>query len=393
MARLRPYFLVAFLISVTGSQDVWPDDSVDVECEGSSLLQTKTETFATSSNSLQPALLEIVPVENITARGSRMGPDSHELTPDQYTLSKTASEFGYNKHNALMDGGGEEWKLFPEGKVPQELAGDAGHEFMQTNDPGDHCSPGDVAGYSILNVSEPTLVTFIVPKGQKNRKDAAVIVAPGGGFRFLSWNKEGTEIAKWLNTLGISAFVLKYRVPCNTMETAMKALCDAQRAISMVRSKNLGFKKIGVAGFSAGGFLAASVSSFPTKVYAPIDDVDKHSSSVDFAVLVYAAGKDGTTFPAQAPATFIALAKDDPCVKVSLAESYYSKLRKYSPEHELHIFGGGHHGYGDCQLYVTGNEWQPVCAWTIDAQFFMETPMRQPLSSPLTLLSSICLLG
>lgn len=207
---------------------------------------------------------------------------------------------------------------------------------------------------------------------RKNRKDAAVIIAPGGGFRFLSWNKEGTEIAKWLNSLGISAFVLKYRVPCNTMETAMKALIDSQRAISLVRSKNLGFKKIGFAGFSAGGFLAASVSSFPMKVYAPVDEVDKESGAVDFAVLVYAAGKDGTAMPAQAPATFIAIAKDDPCVKVDMAEEYYGKLRKYSPEHELHVFGGGHHGYGDCQLYVTGNEWQPVCAWTLDAQLFME---------------------
>merc|ERR1740130_487702 len=170
---------------------------------------------------------------------------------------------------------------------------------------------------------------------------------------------------------------------------------DAQRAISMIRgcSSDYDFKSVGIMGFSAGGFLAGDVSNAPVRAYAAIDDTDKLSFRPDFAMLIYAASIKQV--PVNATPTFIAMAKDDPCVKVSMAESYHARLMAAGDTgHELHIYAGGKHGFGDCSLYVTGNSWQPVCAWTLNAQLFIENIIGlhrplEPMSYPPANLSSL----
>src|SRR5437764_4330856 len=113
----------------------------------------------------------------------------------------------------------------------------------------------------LTNVSKPTLTLFQPPEGKRN--GAAVVVCPGGGYSILAWDLEGTEIAEWLNSIGVTAAVLKYRVPRREGDTANKLpLMDAQRSMSLVRSKasELGLdpRRIGMLGFSAGGNLAAA---------------------------------------------------------------------------------------------------------------------------------------
>jgi acetyl esterase/lipase len=372
----------SLLVCAIFFQELWVDrlDGADTETgsDSSSLLQTKVQALGTSNSSETPEYSkEAVLTGDITPARGHVDPGTVDppLSEDEYVLSTSARSNGYTPHNAYLDGAGEEWSLFPSGKVPYELPGDAGPEKMVLNDPTDKCSGGDVSGYSIMNVSKPALLTFIVPKDQANRKKAAVIVAPGGGFKFLSWNKEGTEIAKWLNTIGISAFVLKYRVPSNSDTTWVKGLVDSQRAISMVRSKSkeLDIENIGFIGFSAGGWVTSTVSKSIIKAYKHVDEIDELSVKLDFALMVYASGE--TSDIEIAPPTFLVGATDDPCISADSIKKYYSALVANNPngyQHEMHMFPAGKHGYGDCKLYVSGNEWQPVCEWTINAQLFME---------------------
>mmetsp|Transcript_45238 Transcript_45238/g.94153 ORF Transcript_45238/g.94153 Transcript_45238/m.94153 type:complete len:359 (-) Transcript_45238:73-1149(-) len=317
-----------------------------------------------------------IDVGAIKARGTATGPAMEALKPGQYELSKPASSSGLTESNALLDGAPKEIPLFETGKAPGELPGDAGPNVLFQNDPTDKCAGGDQSGYSILNVSDPTIVPFIVPMDAEGRRQAAVIVAPGGGNRFLSWTKEGTHAAKWLNSIGISAFVLKYRVPTNTFETGIKPLIDSQRALSFVRHHareyGLNKKQIGFMGFSAGAMLTGSVAEITDRMYDPIDLAESENFRPDFALEIYGFGPVG--HPEEAPPTFIAIAKDDPCIPQKDAVDYFEKLYEKSaaPLHEVHVFSGGKHGYGDCSLYVNGNELQPVCAWTLNAQLFME---------------------
>jgi acetyl esterase/lipase len=123
----------------------------------------------------------------------------------------------------------------------------------------------DRIGRVISKVSEPTLEVFLPPESQSN--GTAVIICPGGGYTILAYDWEGTSVAKWLNTLGVTAFVLRYRLPHweNDACRDQVALDDAQRAIRMVRSQAKTWKidpeKIGVMGFSAGGHLASTAGT------------------------------------------------------------------------------------------------------------------------------------
>jgi len=361
---LRMALLVAVMATAHGSTDTYPDSFA---CDDATMLLQ-----------LQHAP---VPVDQINwARGLHFGPPAHNLKPDEYILSAPAADFGLTDSTALLDGSAAEQELFQGHPAPLELSGDVGHEFMQINDPGDHCAAGDQAGYSIINVSTPTLVPFIVDKDAPTRLPVAVIVAPGGGFRFLSWNKEGTRVAKWLNSIGVSAFVLKYRVPVDALPTIFKSVVDGQRAISLVwsRSSELNFEKVGIMGFSAGGAIAFGTSLLPFRSYKKTDTIDDENFKPDFAMLIYSTGylpKLAELIPnsmLSIPDTFIALARNDPCVHAEDATAYHSELMKRGGHHQLHIYDGGHHGYGDCSLYVNGNQWEPACAWTVNAQLFIE---------------------
>lgn len=188
----------------------------------------------------------------------------------------------------------------------------------------------------------------------KTSKGAAVIVCPGGAYVRLSYDKEGTEIAEWLNKLGISAFVLSYRVP-NKKEGALQ---DAQRAIRIVRSNaikwNIDATKIGIMGFSAGGSLSARASTlYNSRAYAPADNLDSLSCRPDFAMLIYPAyldlGENRTLTPElklskDTPPIFIFQTSDDNYGNSSLVMA--SALRDAKLPVELHIVPKGGHGYG-----------------------------------------------
>lgn len=228
-----------------------------------------------------------------------------------------------------------------------------------------------VAGRPVIrigNVSAPTL-TLYTPTGKST--GAAVIVFPGGAYRILAIDLEGTEVCEWLNSIGITCALLKYRVPdTGPYPKSAAALQDAQRAVGIVRSRaaewNIDSNRIGVLGFSAGAHLAAALSThFDKRLYDPIDAADQVSCRPDFAVIVYpgylaiaeqnfAANAD--IHPTErTPPSFIVQAEDDP-VHVENSTVYFLALKNAKVPAELHIFAQGGHGYGlrRTELPVTG---------------------------------------
>ncbi|HMF77607.1 MAG TPA: alpha/beta hydrolase, partial [Bryobacteraceae bacterium] len=225
-----------------------------------------------------------------------------------------------------------------------------------------------VAGKPVIrlgNVTEPSLTFYPAPK--QNNTGAAVLVFPGGGYSILALDLEGTEICSWLNSIGINAVLLKYRVPQPPGSSRHAApLQDAQRAMGVVRQHaaewNLDSKRIGVLGFSAGGHLAALLSNdYAQRSYPPVDPADQLSCRPDFAVLIYPAylaysghraeAEEGKTLApefqvtAQTPATFIVQTEDDP-VHVENSLVYYRALKDAKVTAEMHLFSTGGHGYG-----------------------------------------------
>jgi acetyl esterase/lipase len=209
--------------------------------------------------------------------------------------------------------------------------------------------PGSVK--SITNVSRPTLMVFPAPKTDKPAP--AIIVSPGGAYSIVAIDLEGTEIAHWLNANGVSAVVLKYRVPRNRDG----ALQDIQRSLSLARENakewNIDPQRLGVMGFSAGGNLSAKASTqFDTRTYSAIDDIDKQSCRPDFAVLVYPAYLDanGKVAPdlnlkANIPPTLILHSEDDRQF-VTGSKVYDAALTEAKIAHEFILYPTGGHGYG-----------------------------------------------
>lgn len=221
---------------------------------------------------------------------------------------------------------------------------------------------GLVAGKRVMrigHVSQPTLTIFSPPKDKDT--GTAVVVCPGGGYHILAWDLEGTEVCEWLNSIGVTGVLLKYRVPKRAgLEKHAAALQDAQRAIGLVRSRakelSIDPNRIGILGFSAGGHLAAAASTnYDARTYEPIDDADKMSCRPDFTLLVYTAyltlKDDGDKLApemkvtAQTPPTFLAMSQDDP-VRVETALFYSLALKNAKVPCELHIYPTGGHGYG-----------------------------------------------
>ena len=161
------------------------------------------------------------------------------------------------------------------------------------------------------------------PADPKKNTGTAVIICPGGGFNILAWDLEGTEIATWLNSIGVNAFILKYRVPTRKESNPSAAPTeDLQRAIALVRHNaeewNLRPDRVGVLGFSAGGMLTAN-AAMTTSRYESIDEVDEQSARPDFIVPVYGARmvkkegglRDGMQLTKESPTAFIVHAFDD----------------------------------------------------------------------------------
>ncbi len=228
-----------------------------------------------------------------------------------------------------------------------------------------------IAGKPVMrlgNVVKPTLTVY-APKGHNT--GAAVVVFPGGGYRILAIDLEGTEVCDWLNRQGITCLLLKYRVPeTGPYPKSFAALQDAQRAVGLAREHAAEWRidphRIGVLGFSAGGHLAAAVSThYDHRLYEPVDAADQLSCRPDFAVVIYPgylALADQNFAPnpeihptADTPPTFVLQAEDDP-VHVENAVVYFMALKNAKVPAELHVYSEGGHGYGlrRTELPITG---------------------------------------
>ena len=216
-------------------------------------------------------------------------------------------------------------------------------------------------------VSRPTM-TIYPPMGRNTR--AAMLVLPGGGYRAVAMDLEGTEICDWITKHGVTCIVLKYRVPQiwhhDGVERAPKVqlpLQDAQRAIGLLRYRSSSYgidpRKIGVIGFSAGGHLAAAVSNAGKLTYKAVDEADRVGTRPDFAIVLYPGhlwNGDGSKtslelspwveISARAPPTLLIHAMDDPVDDVRHSIAYGMALKNRGVPVEMNLYPGGGHAFG-----------------------------------------------
>jgi acetyl esterase/lipase len=247
-------------------------------------------------------------------------------------------------------------------------------------------------------VTEPTLDMYLAPAQKATR--TAVIICPGGGYWGLAIAHEGAAIAKWLNSLGITAFVLKYRLPSDDImvDKSVGPMQDGQRAIRLVRQHakewNIDADKIGIMGFSAGGHLASTLSThFNEKVYEPVDAI---SARPDFSLLIYPviSMEEKTTHAGSklnllgenpssdrvkyfsnelqvttdTPPAFLIHSIDDVVVPVQNSIGYGLAMEKHHVPCELHIYQSGGHGYGLGRSKDTESSWPDACRKWLEAR-------------------------
>ena len=208
----------------------------------------------------------------------------------------------------------------------------------------------------ITGITSPTMEVFL-PTGESS--GAAVLILPGGAYKYVVTNKEGSEIAERLNQHGIAAFVLKYRTRNNEAGPHWRRpLADAQRALRVIRSRasewSLDPTKLGIAGFSAGGQTAAIHVTHPEDAYKPVDKIDQQSAKADFALLIYPWNLydentdrliDLVRPDKQTPPTFLVHTHDDQSSSLGSVH-FYAELKKHDVPAELHVYTTGGHGYG-----------------------------------------------
>jgi len=243
------------------------------------------------------------------------------------------------------------------------------------------------------DIDQPSIAPYVVPAGRGT--GTAVVVCPGGGYRNLAMDHEGDQIAKWLNSLGVSAFVLKYRLGPKYHHPV--ELGDAQRAIRTVRAKAAEYRvatdRIGIMGFSAGGHLASTAGThFDAGDASAADPIDRVSSRPDFLVLGYPVISFTTPYThkgslqnllgdnpdpklveslsnelqvtAQTPPTFLFHTTADATVPVENSVLFYLALRKAGVPAEMHIYERGPHGLGLASLDEALSSWPSrLAAW------------------------------
>ncbi|MEM6345329.1 MAG: alpha/beta hydrolase [Bacteroidota bacterium] len=247
----------------------------------------------------------------------------------------------------------------------------------------------------ISKVHEPILDVYL----PDSANGSAVVICPGGGYTILAWDWEGSSMAEWFNTMGITAFVLKYRLPHWETEECRSevALMDAQRAMRLVRSKaeeyDLDAEKVGIMGFSAGGHLASTLATHfdSGDKDAPLV-VERYGCRPDFAILMYPVvsfdpeiahggsrrnllGKESSAeeeryysnekqVTSETPPTIMIHADDDKAVIPENSVNFYLALRKYGIPAALHIFSQGGHGFSFAEGKGAVEMWPQVCeAW------------------------------
>jgi len=240
----------------------------------------------------------------------------------------------------------------------------------------------------VEHVSRPTMTVY--PAKGKNT-GAALVVFPGGGYRILAIDLEGTEVCDWITAKGVTCVVVKYRVPgsgpywndeCNCRRDPKEpmALQDAQRAISLLRARAATYgvdpHKVGVIGFSAGGRMVADTSNHLKRSYKPVDEADTQSVRPDFAIAMYPGHlwtepglnlDKGVKISPDAPPTLIIQAENDPTDDVRESLTYFLALKKADIPTEMHIYAKGGHAFG---LRPTEN---PITRWPALAETWMRT--------------------
>lgn len=257
--------------------------------------------------------------------------------------------------------------LWPAGKVPN----------YQKTDEVEKSESTDIV--RISKVQSPDIAVFLPAK--KNATGQAVIICPGGGYAYLAYNWEGSDVAKLLNAKGITAIVLKYRLPNSksNVNPNLSPLMDAKRAIRLVRANadkwGINKNNIGIMGFSAGGHLASTLAThFDEGDKNSKDSIEQQSSRPDFAVLIYPVITMNKSFThmgshnnligenadasltnlysnelqvtKQTPPTFLLHATDDKAVPVENSLRFYEALKNKGVPAEMHIFPSGGHGFG-----------------------------------------------
>jgi len=267
---------------------------------------------------------------------------------------------------------------------PQPLPG---AETMKTSDPAGKLIGGKTV-VSVTNVSVPTMTVY-APTAPNT--GAAVVVFPGGGFEILAMDLEGTEVCDWLVARGVTCVLLKYRVPSipyrwqtnrrpHNREVPVPSLQDAQRALRLVRAHasewGVDPRKVGVIGFSAGGYLVAEASTQYVKHwYARVDAADDQSARPDFALAIYPGhlvdnkGVFNRNVPVtkDTPPTFLLQAEDDPVDSVDESRAYYTALKQAGVPAEMHLYAHGRHAFG---LRPTK---EPITHWPALAETWLHT--------------------
>jgi acetyl esterase/lipase len=244
----------------------------------------------------------------------------------------------------------------------------------------------------ITNVTKPTLTVY-PPPGRNC--GTAVIICPGGGYWNLFWDKEGEQVAAWLNLNGMTGIILKYRVPRppNVPEEAlpMGPQMDAQRAVRTVRRHaadwGINRRRIGMVGFSMGAHLsAATATNFEKPVYEPVDAIDEEESSrPDFAILCYPDWLNGARYgkssdelspamhiPRDTPPIMLVHASDDTTSSSENSAVFYLALKRAGIPAELHIFATGEHDFGVIQDGNLPSSWPDLCIKWMRSQELLE---------------------
>lgn len=226
---------------------------------------------------------------------------------------------------------------------------------------------------AIFYVDTPILTVYEPPAEKKN--GTAVVICPGGGYMMLAYKKEGIDLAKWFNEQGVTAFLLKYRVPRRNKDNFhWEPMQDVQRSIRIVRSKADEYKidsdRIGVLGFSAGGHLTVMAGTqYETKSYKAVDEADKLSCRPNFICPIYAAylGNgykddvvelgDLVNVTKETPSTFIAVTADDD-MRGAQSALLFARLLKFGVSAEIHVWQQGGHGYGILEMGNACDGWE-----------------------------------
>ena len=271
--------------------------------------------------------------------------------------------------------------IWPAGKMPDAIKNPPEESVITST----HLVAGKTWRW-VTNVSNPTMTLYFP---NKNNTGAAIVVFPGGGFNGLAIDLEGTEICHWVTSIGATCVLLKYRVPdsgpawhnschCNIHPKAPTALEDAQRTMGLIRLNakkyHINPNKIGVIGFSAGGYMVPDISThFQHRAYKPIDAADQLSCRPDFAMAIYpghmqkrpSKNKRGTQFvlnptihfTKNTPPTFIVQAENDPEDNINNSLLYYIGLKNVGVPVEMHLYAQGGHAFGLRKTHFSITKW------------------------------------